>query len=216
MIKIHKNIISNNCTAAFIYHDLNCEFTHPFMWSTFTPYNFNKLLDEYDNINYLDIEIENTLLTKAYNTKRWDDTFSILIDNRKLCINFIHHHFKSSIEKIEKKGVDLYYRDMKKYVKELYTKRTNRMLSDGLKEPIFVFCKTIFYTKDEFYEIAYKPTKYKKIVCLPYDYTIDNSKIPSNTFIVKLPKDVHPEPKYADYLIKNYANLLEINNETIQ
>lgn len=208
-----KYLISNNCTAAFIYQYSNIEFPHPFMWSTFTYYNFNKLLEEYDTIDFTNFTIVPTLINKAIrtNTKHWwDDTLSVLVDNKKLCINYIHHHCKKDEKELRRNGVNLYYYDMQNYLHNLYEKRVNRMYEIGKLEPIFIFNKTIVYTKDQFYKIAYKPTKYRKIVCFPYDYPIDFTRIPQNTVAIKLPKECHPEPKYAEYLLKNYKDLLEL------
>ncbi len=210
---IKKNIISNNCTSGFIYKDLSCTYMNPFIWSTFTYYNFNLLMDCYDSLNFTDFSIEESLLTKAYKTNRWKDTLSVLIDNRQLCVNYIHYHQDNTKLKIEKKGVDLYYYDIKNHLHEVFTRRVRRMVENGLNEPIFILNKTIFYTNDEFYNIAYKPTKYKKIVCFPFNFKVDESRIPENTHTVILPQEVDVEPKYARYLIDKYPELIEIKKE---
>ena len=202
------SIISNNCVSAFLYYDLNEQYAHPFMWSTFTPYNFDKFIDTFHTLNYENIDIVDTLLEKAYHTERWNGTYSIIID-KTICVNYTHHFFNAKYDTPYKDGVNIFYKDMKEYLIQKYKTRL-KLWKPMDDEPIFILCKTIFYEKDEFYNIAYKETTNKKIVLLPYSYSINMERVPKNTFIVKLPDSINVEPKYSKYLLDNYKDLLEI------
>lgn len=205
-----KNLISNNCIAGYIYEFTNSIYDHPFMWSTIKYDSFNKLIDLYNEIDFNNINIQQTILNKKY----WGNTFAINIDNKDIYINYIHHIQDDNIKKLEIKkernGNNLYYYDMKNYLKNLYLKRSKRMTENKIKEPIFIIGKTGFYSDDEFYKLIYKKTIYKKIICLPPNFTIDMGGIYPNTYIINIPQDKLIEDKCATYLINNFKELLEI------
>ena len=207
-------IITNNCVGGFIYRQLGQPNQHPFIWNTITYENFNILLDEYDNIDFAKFEVEPTILTNGLITV--DDIFGVFIDNKKLCVKYIHHHQKDDCETLKVKGIDLFYCDMKSYVADIYQRRVNRFVSSERKEPIFVFTKSKYYTDEEFYKIVYKPTKYRKIVGIEYNQKVDLSKVPENTFIIPLPivdDEIEDTAARSWFLIKNYPELWGIEYE---
>ena len=51
------NIISNDCTAGFIYKEINEEFKNPFIWTSIDIDNFIKLIENYDTLNFNNISI---------------------------------------------------------------------------------------------------------------------------------------------------------------
>ena len=208
---LSKYIISNNCTAGFIYRDLGLGNPHPFIWNTLLHDDFITLMDEYDNINFNSFKVVPTVLPNPIK----NDSFSVLIDNNKLTISYVHYHQDNTSKEITPQAFDVYYDKMELYVSELYQRRVNRMLENGLKEPIFLLDKSKYYSRDEFYDIAYKPTKYKKIVLLPYDYQIQIDKVPLNTYIVHIPSgmdDWGRNIKLSNILVKDYQDLLEIQH----
>ena len=209
-----KYIISNDCTAGFIYKFLGKKFPHPFIWSLFEYNDFIVFIKQFNNINYRNIEIVNSILLKnnRYNIKYkkiWKDTYTILIDN-KVAVNYIHHHNKKNAQTIEIKKHDLYFCDMKNYLKETYLKRTNRMYEKNVDDIIILLYKNLAFNDDEFRNLIYMKTKYKKIVCIPHNFKIDKNKIHKNDFIIVLPKEVREQSTCADYLVKNYLDVLEI------
>lgn len=52
------NIISNNCCGADIYTNvLKTEFSNPFIWSLLFPNDFIYLYENYDSINFKNIDL---------------------------------------------------------------------------------------------------------------------------------------------------------------
>lgn len=207
---LNKHIISNNCLAGFIYRDLELRNQHPFIWSTLLHNDYVTLMDEYDKIDFNNFNVVPTMLQDQIK----NGSFTVLIDNNKLKVSYVHYHQDNECKEIVSQGNDLYYNKMQSYVDELYKRRVNRMLENGLKQPIFLLVKNNYYSIDEFYDIAYKPTKYKKIVLLPYDYQIQLDKVPRNTYIVHIPSGIDDWNlliKISNILVKDYPDLLELN-----
>lgn len=138
------NLISQNCLTGdlnrYYFHN---EYQNPFVWTVISFNDMYKLINEWDNINFL-----NYTLVKD---KNWN--FSIVIDN-KIKIQYVHYKFSPQDNKPRKVGVDIYYNKIWEYIVEKYEKRIKRMLEKNQK-PIFCICnfKTIYkdaiYTKEE-------------------------------------------------------------------
>ena len=206
-----KIIISNNCVAGAIYRELGIKHANPFLWGTLTYENFDKLLDEYDNIDFTKFRVHPTTLFNTLGKATVDSIFGVDIDN-KLCIAYTHHKQDSSHKEVYRKGVDLLYSDMEHYIHALYQHRVKNMMELPDREPIFLFTRSSFYTLDEFFKIVYKPTKYKKFVVLDTGMSANPDKVPDNTYVISAPTQETTER--ARFLIKNYKWLLEL--ETIK
>ena len=83
------NIISNDCTASFIYKEINEEFKNPFIWTSIDIDNFIKLIENYDTLNFNNISIKLELNTSEISKKKKKCPI-ITIDN-KVDIHYFHH-----------------------------------------------------------------------------------------------------------------------------
>lgn len=136
------NIISNCCAGGEFYKRIyKTQYNNPFIWSMVTADDFITFLKNYGKIDY-----------KKYKLKpvEGEDYFAVEVDN-KFDIVYTHYHYKNVDKTVH--NVDVYYRDIKKYIIEKYLDRTNRMLS--------------LHEDPEFFIISY--TKYK------YNYTYDKT-----------------------------------------
>lgn len=212
-VTLNYNIFSNNCTSGFVYRDLGLKFQHPFVWSTLLYEDYDKLMDEYETIKFDDFEVVPTKYTEKIPLNEAKNTFTLLIDGGKIKVNYLHHHQDNRFNSVTVRGVDLYYNNMQQYVGDLYQKRVSRMLENGIKEPIFLLVKSGSYTDDEFTKLLYKPTKYKKIVGVTFDYKVDYSKVPYNTYLIPFEEDYMLGARFSNVLVKNFKNLLEVNEQ---
>lgn len=196
-----KIVISNDCISGYLYKFKNKNYPHPFIWARIYPNDFIYLIENYESINYNNFIIKNSTIENL------TDTFTFIIDN-KIKLTYSHHHQNNScLEKINN-GLDLYYCDMKKYIEELYLKRIKRFHNDY--EPIFILNKKEWIDDNEFYKLVYLPTKYKKIVCVPYNYNIEYEKIPNQTYIIIIPKEnLKVTGNIAKYLLNKCSNILK-------
>jgi hypothetical protein len=168
-------------------------------------------MDEYETIKFDDFEVVPTKYTEKIPLNEAKNTFTLLIDGGKIKVNYLHHHQDNRFNSVTVRGVDLYYNNMQQYVGDLYQKRVSRMLENGIKEPIFLLVKSGSYTDDEFTKLLYKPTKYKKIVGVTFDYKVDYSKVPYNTYLIPFEEDYMLGARFSNVLVKNFKNLLEVN-----
>lgn len=137
------NIISNCCAGGEFYKRIyKTKYNNPFIWSMLSASDLIYLIENFNNINFLKYEIlpvEN------------EDYFSIKVDN-KINIIYTHYHYKNC--EMTKNNVDVYYKDIKKYIIEKYNERTQRMLNNSEKPEFFI----ITYTKHT-YDYDYEKTK---------------------------------------------------------
>lgn len=52
------NLIANCCVGGFLYEMNNEQFSNPFIWSMTNTASFIYLIENYDNINWYDIDID--------------------------------------------------------------------------------------------------------------------------------------------------------------
>ena len=139
------NIISNCCAGGEFYKRVyKTQYMNPFIWSMMTADDFITLLKNYGKINY-----------KKYKIKpvKDEDYFALEIDG-KFDIVYTHYHYKDVEKTVH--NVDVYYRDIKKYIVEKYLDRTNRMLSSNEAPEFFIISYTKYlynYTYDKMLEI---------------------------------------------------------------
>ena len=129
------NIISNNCTAGFIYKNLlNTVFENPFIWCRIFNEDFLYLIENYNKINFNDFKLQRYTENLVNKT----NPFYIKVEN-KIDIHYSHYYFEHSANKplIVKKGAgaDFYYNKIWETVVNNYLKRLQRMKG----KPIFIF-----------------------------------------------------------------------------
>jgi len=122
-----KNIISNNCLGGYVYRDiLKEEYQNPFIWTRLDNIDFINLLENFDTLNFKNIELfkESDKLEK----------FRLKIDN-KIKLQFNHYLFDSNYNKPTIIGIDVHYNKIWEYIANVYLRRLNRMQ----KEIDFIF-----------------------------------------------------------------------------
>lgn len=111
------NIISNNCLGAYIYRDvLHSTYANPFMWCRIYPDSFIKLLSDFGNIDFKNIQMSNDDLRMFYYT----------IDN-KIKIRWTHYLFNALYQKPTHIGINVYYGGVWEYILLKYINRLFRM-----------------------------------------------------------------------------------------
>lgn len=126
------NIISNNCTAGFIYKNvLKTEYQHPFIWCRFFNDDFLYLIQHYDSINFHNYEIG------KYGAKLHNKTNPFYIRvNDKVSIHYTHYYFDSTASTpITTKSHDILYNKIWELIVSNYKKRLERL--NG--KPSFIF-----------------------------------------------------------------------------
>lgn len=217
-------IISNDCTAGYIYQFLNKKFNHPFIWNYIDGKDFILLLQNFNNLNYNKFSVVESIIAKdesfsILNRNKWKGTISVTIDD-KVNINFIHHHndnlckeIKTIKDKWNKNYCgDVYYYDMKNYMKDIYLRRLNRMTPLSDKELLFVINKNRLITEESFYKLLSLHLNHKKVVCIPFDFFInENIKYDKDmTTIIRLPKGISEQSQIAKYLIDNHSEFIRL------
>lgn len=126
-------IFSPNCLAGFVYRDIKkIQYNHPFVWMLFNPDDYIDFIENFENINFDDIEFNpNNLKLKK---------FEITISN-KYTLQLGHFHYSKNHKNPTIIGNDVYYCKIWEYVYENYIKRLERM-KNALKnneEKVFLF-----------------------------------------------------------------------------
>ena len=186
------NIISNNCTAGFIYQKLlNTEYENPFIWCRFFNDDFLYLVENYNNINFHNYEIG------KYSNKLENRTnpFYIRIDN-KISINYTHYYFDYNATKPTRIKSDFFYNKIWETVLSNYEKRLTRMSG----KPIFIF------NDDGDYSVYGSNKTWLDII----DKLITLSKKIDNKIIILT--NHHKEMKENNLLILNSKNIFPPHN----
>lgn len=124
------NIISNNCFGGYIYKNvLKAAYTTPFIWNRIHNEDLIKLLENFNKINFKNVEIKKI-------GKNLEDGFFITIDN---LINVFYQHYKFDkncntptlkddvTNMLGHWSIDIHYNKIWEYILEKYESRLNRM-----------------------------------------------------------------------------------------
>lgn len=171
-------IISNNCSGAYLYKKLKCQFNNPFMWMICPYESFYYLMNNFDKINWEDYEF-----TKS---KLKENTFCIKIEN-KIELHFVHHIWdktKTSLLKLEESKDwpgEIRYAKIYEYINEKYIERVKRMIAYNEK-PTFLIKEDSFgneSSKISPIDFCQNDKKYKTIILTSKDIqsTNDYTKI---------------------------------------
>ena len=133
-IKLTNTIISHNCIGARIYQKLNKEYENPFMWSVIPPSDFYYLYQNFANINFENIRVE----------ENYGD-YMVVIDD-KVRVYYVHYKYsKNATKPIVKDDIDIFYNKIGEYIKEKYFTRLSRMKG----RPIFIVTDRMFVGKPD-------------------------------------------------------------------
>lgn len=127
------NIISNDCTAGFIYKAINEEFKNPFIWTSIDIDNFIKLIENYDTLNFNNISIKLELNTSEISVQN-EKCPVITIDNKVDIHYFYHFQKEGTHSELNTEERYIYDEDIINYVKQMYFSRISRMK----ESPIFI------------------------------------------------------------------------------
>lgn len=169
------NIISNDCTAGFIYRELNQRYGNPFIWTSIDLDNFIKLVEKYDTIDFSNITgiklIENNSKISVQNEMcpviRIDD----LID-----VYYFHHFYKKGVnEELNTTKRYIYDEHISEYVLEFYRRRLCNMTDS----PMFIWSDHDSYKwyKSDLSRFKNIRTKYRIIIYTHKEVSFDNPNI---------------------------------------
>ena len=156
------NIISNDCTAGFIYREINEEFKNPFIWTSIDIDNFIKLIENYDTLNFNNISIKLELNTSKISVQ--NEKYPIITIDNKVDIHYFHHFQKEGTHsELNTEERYIYDEDIINYVKQIYFSRISRMT----ESPIFIwsnFEEYSWYNSKDIEKLKNVSTKYKLII----------------------------------------------------
>ncbi len=135
---LNKALICNNCLGAQFYKIHNYEFNNPFMWNCIEPYEFVKLIDNFENIDLNNPKIELC--------KRGVRNYANIIIGDNINFNFIHYLYDESKDKPVKVNADILYKDILKYAKIKYFERLSKLPNDK----IFLFTTSHYLNEEHF------------------------------------------------------------------
>ena len=159
------NIISNDCTAGFIYREINQEYKNPFIWTSIDLDNFIKLIENYDTLNFENISIKlekNTSKISVQNELCPVITIDGIVDIH--CFHYFQKEGKKA--EINTKERYIYDQDIVNYTKKVYLSRLERMT----EEPVFIWSNFegfYWYNSASVNKLNNINTKYKIIVYTP-------------------------------------------------
>jgi uncharacterized protein (DUF1919 family) len=120
-----KNIVCNDCVGARIYQEKNQKYANPFSWCLIPPKDFEKLYENFDNINF-----------KNYRLDKEGQWYKIIIDE-KVTVFYPHYRYDPDFKELKSKipgDLTVYYCKIEDYIKERYEERLSRMSG----KPIFI------------------------------------------------------------------------------
>ena len=171
------NLIGNNCVAAAIYKINNIQYNSPFFWMNIHHNEFIYLIKHYDEINF------NNFTCSLEDYYDFIKTTKINIDN-KLELHYLH--YRLSDNELQKKGINVFSKNIIEYTKEKYITRLNRKSKEP---PIFLYSfsgiKEDFKNYDDFLNEILSITD-KKIIIIIHPNKIKEHIVPNNIKIIEL------------------------------
>lgn len=182
--------IGTNCVSSRIYEKLHIPFNNPLCWGRMIYTDFKKLLTNWENINF-----DNINISKLNNSH-------ILIDNQ---IDFFYQHYKydKNYETPTKNGIDIFYKKIYQYIFEKYFERLQRMDKNDKKTYILhqqITQNEYQITDDECLDFINTKTTHQKILATPYKKFLKYSKDNLKIFIVD---EKETTGNIANLIIKN-------------
>lgn len=116
-------IVSNSCVGARMYERLNKEFDNPFVWCRVTKDDFIKMVDDWDAVDFENYEIVQD-----------GDLYGVRVDNT-FDIYYPHYiqddQYEEPTRMTGEHGLDIRYKDIRSFIEDKYTSRTERMNKDN-------------------------------------------------------------------------------------
>ncbi len=165
------NVIANCCAGGEFYLKvLKTDFKNQFIWSSIAPDDMKILIQQYDTLNFNNIEIKKDTAKL--------ERFYILIDN-KVKVHFPHHRFKAECKKPTTVKPDVFYNKIWELIAETWVRRLKKMK----EEPVFMILTHRLHDEYTYSNCSDKDiqdflnidTKYKVIIMSPKELT--SSKI---------------------------------------
>lgn len=131
------NIVSNSCIGAYLMRDYyKYQYNNPFCWSFILVDDFITLMNEWDNIDFMNYTLEKR-------GKKLEEGFKTVIDS-KVTLLWYHYLFSTKYNKPTTKNIDVFSNHIWEYIIEKYEERTKRMLA-AKEKPIFIFADSYNY-----------------------------------------------------------------------
>lgn len=126
-------LIGNNCLVGYIYRDiLKQEYQTPFIWSRIWKEDFEKLISQYDMLNF-----DNFELKKINSLNKSNNDFYILLDDT-IKIFYQHYKFdKNYVKPTKVDDINIHYNKIWEYIYEKFKIRSKRM--NKSEKPIIIF-----------------------------------------------------------------------------
>lgn len=169
------NIISNDCTAGFIYRELNQKYGNPFIWTSINLDNFIKLIENYDTINFSNMTDIKLIENNSKISVQHEMCPVIMIDNL-IDVYYFHHFYKEGVSEEQNTTKRyIYDENISEYVLESYKRRLNNMTEN----PIFILSDSDCYKwyKSDLKRFNNIKTSHKIIIYTHKEVSFDNPNI---------------------------------------
>lgn len=178
-------LISNNCVGSSLYALHHIQFNHPFVWGAFDLDDFIYLADNFNNINFNNIDFG--LETRLYQTRN-----SVICNiDSKMKYHFSHYMQDDQMDEPGRNDTykhTLLYKYSIILAREKYERRLKRMSG----EPTFLYCFNLIKTTSKEYLIILDrllTIKRKLIVVIHESKDIGDRDIPDNVTLLRLPDE---------------------------
>lgn len=135
-MKITNNIIANNCTGARMMRKLNLPNANPFCWTIIDFNAIKTILTQFNKINWLNFRYTSKIADKSHPV-----CHGIVVDER-FTLWFPHLKQDNNCVKPQKRDLDIYVKDVKKYITETYKRRAERMIALNIT-PTFIISENV-------------------------------------------------------------------------
>ena len=128
------NLIANDCAGAYLYQDwFKTDFMNPFIWCSIDLNNFCCLIENYDSLNFNNIEC--VLETNVSGICFQKSLCPKIIIDGKVEVNYFHYIEDKKYNSPTKVKGYTAINDVKKYAIDCYTRRLEKMNGN----PIFIW-----------------------------------------------------------------------------
>ena len=179
------NIISNNCLAGLIYHEIKQIYPNQFIFVGIDLDDFIYLIENYNNINFSNVNFDlEYRLSKTYKS------VVAIVDN-KIKIHFSHYQEDKTKDKITKydDSYNVYYKNIIDYAKNKWFERLKR----NNNKPTFLYSfNSLDPNSNEYYEILNRLFSIKKeseLTIIIHDDVVLNN-VPDNIKVIRCKKNV--------------------------
>lgn len=198
-------IVSTNCSGANFYHNyLNLQFYSPFIWSVISYSDIIKLIEQWNNINFLSYKI--------VKNKTRELTYTLIIDDL-IRVNYVHYFYSDTYEEPFYKGASVFSKNIIKFIEKKYVERTNRMINYGdISNPYFIIHEEEYTNENDptgFQKICELKSDFKRALITHKNYKAANDK---NSLLIKSDNKLLPQNMIEKYG-NNIKDWFKINDE---